>query len=443
MGLGRDEDSVDAEQRSDERDTERPRADTGGLRRPANGWHLVSVFSELGLVQRAATTRLMLGTQTLGRQGEIGCNDPTLSRRHAEISYDGSSARVADLSSRNGLFVNGERVSAKTLSDGDVVRVGSSVWVAEQGRPGLGHHDIGRAIAKGTLPVIIQGETGTGKEILARLIHRESGRKGRFVAVDCASLPTGLAEAELFGHVRGAFSGAAVAREGLFRYANRGTILLDEIADLTPELQAKLLRVLESQTVRPLGAEEEVAIDVRVIAASPVELTTLVAAGRFRRDLYGRLAGRNILVPPLRHRRSDIVPLLLELGREQQATFRLTPEVTENLLTYSWPQNVRELKMFVRRVVEDVPEVTGASGERARYLSREMLEQMAVIPEIADGGSRKPSGVMLKVRRQRRVGKEELESALSDANGNISEAARILGRRRELVYRWKRVYGIN
>lgn len=430
------------DERTANRDTEPPPLAVAKPREigSARRWSLVHVFDHAPL-ERAAARLLAPGGRTFGRSGDIRVADTAVSRTHARLVHRDGQLEITDLSSRNGLFVNGERVTAKTLAAGDVLRMGSNIWIVGDGEPRLPHHARGRAIAKGNLPLIIHGETGTGKEVLARLIHDESGRKGRFVAVDCSSLPTTLAESELFGHRRGAFSGAATSREGLFRHAHEGTILLDEIADLGAELQSKLLRVLESHRVRPLGAEDEVSVDVRVIAASPIDLDSLVSAGRFRRDLFGRLAGRIIQIPPLRRRPDELLPLLAELGREQNTELVFTVEAAEDLLLYPWPQNVRELKMFVRRVVEDVPAEVGTGELPKRCLTREAVAHLQIVRISPDGGrmARFPSIVK---RRQRRVTREALAKALSESGGNVTEAARILGRRRELVHRWKRAYGI-
>jgi transcriptional regulator with GAF, ATPase, and Fis domain len=283
--------------------------------------------------------------------------------------------------------------------------------------------------------VIICGETGTGKEVLARAIHGHSRRQGPFVPVDCTSLSPSLVESELFGHRRGAFSGAAVAREGLFASADGGTILLDEIVDLTLEAQAKLLRVLQTGLVRAVGSDEAVPVDVRVLAASPIPLGEAVRQGRFRLDLHARLAGREVFIPPLRARRGQILRLFGELARENGAELALTQEAAERLLLHGWPQNVRELEMLVKRAVEDI----AVSDDRRQVVTASALGELW-------GGTRSQvQEVRARAsvpKRQARVGREALEAALEAHSWNVSRTAKALGRRREQLHRWMKAYGL-
>jgi two-component system nitrogen regulation response regulator NtrX len=202
--------------------------------------------------------------------------------------------------------------------------------------------------------VLIQGETGAGKERVARALHLASGRAGRFIAINCAAIPATLLESELFGHERGAFTGATVRRLGRFEQAEGGTLLLDEIGDMPLELQAKLLRVLEQREIERLGGGEPVAVDVRVLAATHRDLRQAVAAGQFRQDLYFRLAVFPLRVPPLRERPEDIVPLLRAFAAElggPESTVTVTPEGEAALRAHPFPGNVRELRNFVERLV--------------------------------------------------------------------------------------------
>jgi two-component system response regulator HydG len=217
--------------------------------------------------------------------------------------------------------------------------------------------DVVERVAESPVPVLITGETGTGKGLVARAIHAESRRGGPFVAVNCAALPEALLESELFGHVRGAFTGATASRPGLFAEAGGGTIFLDEVGEMALPLQAKLLRALETSAVRPVGAEKERAVDVRVIAASNRDLREAVRAGTFREDLLYRLDVVTIEVPPLRHRREDILELAEHFigearGRHPDSPVaRLSAEAAGRLTGYLWPGNVRELQHVMERAV--------------------------------------------------------------------------------------------
>ncbi|MBS1241539.1 MAG: putative acetoacetate metabolism regulatory protein AtoC, partial [Gemmatimonadetes bacterium] len=212
-------------------------------------------------------------------------------------------------------------------------------------------------VAPSQATVLITGETGVGKEVIARTIHRYSTRAGhRFVAINCSALAEGLLESELFGHTRGAFTGASAARVGLFREADRGTLFLDEIGDISPGLQARLLRVLQEQEVVPVGAETPIAVDVRVIAATHRDIAAMVREGRFREDLYYRLNVVSIHLPPLRERRQDI-PLLIDhflralAARDLRGPVAIDPEAQAALLAWDWPGNIRELQNVLERAV--------------------------------------------------------------------------------------------
>jgi DNA-binding NtrC family response regulator len=212
-------------------------------------------------------------------------------------------------------------------------------------------------VASSDATILVEGETGTGKELVARAVHEASNRRrGPFVAVDCGALPENLLESELFGHVRGAFTGAANARNGMLLRADGGTLFLDELGRITPTLQARLLRVLEERKVRPLGGDTEKPVDVRVIAASRDDLDAEVAAGRFRPDLLYRLAVVRIMLPALRTRREDIPILTRELLRRRG----LADEAPgggnlDRLIAHSWPGNVRELRNVVDRAIALAP----------------------------------------------------------------------------------------
>jgi two-component system response regulator HydG len=255
--------------------------------------------------------------------------------------------------------------------------------------------DLVRRVAASSAPVLVMGETGTGKELVARAVHAESPRKDApFVAVNCAALPEALLESELFGHIRGAFTGATQARRGLFVEADRGTLLLDEIGDMPLPLQAKLLRVLETGEVRSVGSDAPRKFDIRIVAATNQDLPAAVREGRFRQDLYFRLNVVPIVIPPLRERRED-VPLLLqhflERSRERTPASPVTgfkPSAVKALIEYSWPGNVRELEKLVDRWVitgqaaevdaEDVRGALGDWGDPLEEARRDLLTLAAV-----------------------------------------------------------------
>ncbi|HEY3593339.1 MAG TPA: sigma-54 dependent transcriptional regulator, partial [Polyangiaceae bacterium] len=243
--------------------------------------------------------------------------------------------------------------------------------------------DIIERVADTDVPVLVLGETGTGKGIIARALHTESNRAARsFVAVNCAALPEQLLESELFGHVKGAFTGASASHQGLFGEADGGTLFLDEIGDMSLPLQAKLLHALENRTIRPVGSTREVRVDVRIVAASNKNLRQLAGAQRFRDDLLYRLEVVTVEMPPLRHRPDDIPPLIehfLESAKRQHRSSpveRISEEAMGKLMTYEWRGNVRELSHMVERFVllgrdaevgvRDLPPtVTGQSAEPA------------------------------------------------------------------------------
>jgi two-component system response regulator AtoC len=287
--------------------------------------------------------------------------------------------------------------------------------------------------------VLLTGESGTGKEVLARAIHAQSPRRDEaFVAVNCAAIPETLLESELFGHAKGAFTGADRARRGLFVEADGGTLFLDEIGELPSPLQAKLLRVLQEEEVRPVGESKSRRVDVRVIAATARDLESDVAGGRFREDLFYRLNVVRVQVPPLRERRED-TPLLLDhflarfrdlLGRPVRA---LTDEALEKLLAYRWPGNVRELENVMERAV------ILAEGER---IGLRELPANVVLPE-GSGTREEAAPSDFSLRSARRSAETELiQRALRATGGNRTHAARLLQiSHRALLYKLKE-YGI-
>ena len=293
-------------------------------------------------------------------------------------------------------------------------------------------HTIGR-VAETDVDVLVLGETGTGKELVARSLHQRSSRASkRFVPVDCGAIPKELMESEFFGHEKGAFTGAQGRNLGLLEYANQGTIFLDEIGHLSLALQAKLLRALQERTIRRLGSNRQLDIDVRVVAATSLDLDAEVKAGRFRIDLYYRINVARVDLPPLREREGDI-PLLAErllknyaaeMGRQET---ELSPETLEVLSAYSWPGNIRELQNVLKRTLA-------------------MVRHQTIVPEdlpdpIVAAAGRPPSSSSAGgffAQRERRVGsfeREYLTQLLAQTGGDVSQAARDAQLPRGTLYR--------
>jgi hypothetical protein len=291
---------------------------------------------------------------------------PGLSEDHATVELDAVPGRLRlSAASDEPVYVDGAPCRRATLESGSVIRLGEALLVyrmvveplLEVGGPPAGvsfplhlaQRQVDRsALAPVEWPILLRGPSGAGKEHLARRVHEASGRSGAFIAINCAGLAGPLLAAELFGHVRGAFTGAVSERPGLFRAAQRGTLFLDEIADLPVEVQPMLLRALQERRVRPLGNEVEVPIDVRVVCATHQDLATSVREGRFRADLLSRLDALAVDLAGLSDRREDLLPLLsLFLGHA--LTFET--DVAETLLLAEWPDNVRSLRQFANWVL--------------------------------------------------------------------------------------------
>ncbi|MBS2021673.1 MAG: sigma-54-dependent Fis family transcriptional regulator [Deltaproteobacteria bacterium] len=326
------------------------------------------------LVAAVERARFSLGQQS---SNDLVLDDKTVSRFHCELLLDGGEARVRDLESRNGTWVDGTRVAMAFLRDGARLRVGRTTLVVKLGlevqqavspRTELGAL-VGRSVAMRAAfellekaaptdsTVLLDGETGTGKELAAEALHLLSPRREKpFVVVDCAGIPPNLLETELFGHHKGSFTGATQGRMGAFEEADGGTILLDEIGELPLELQPKLLRVLERKEIRRIGTNQMTRLDVRVIAATHRDLRAAVNRGTCRADLYFRLSVVRITLPPLRERLEDL-PLLVErllsrLGAPEPVIDALMkPDFLAGLALQSWPGNVRELRNFLERCV--------------------------------------------------------------------------------------------
>jgi DNA-binding NtrC family response regulator len=386
---------------------------------------------------------------------DLVIDEPTVSRFHCEIQVDARGTRVRDLDSKNGTLLDGTKVIEGFLRGGSLLRLGRSTLrfelalernrlpLSEKSAFGslVGDSPAMRVVfalleraAKSDATVLIQGETGTGKEGTAEAIHDESQRqKGPFVVLDCSAIPENLLESELFGHEKGSFTGAANRRIGAFEEASGGTIFLDEIGELPLDLQPKLLRVLESREVRRVGGNAVVPVDVRVIAATNRDLRAEVNAGRFRSDVYYRLAVVKIQLPPLRSRPEDI-PLLAEtmlrsLGADAATQKSLTtPEFIAALQRAAWPGNVRELRNYLERCM----------------VFQQPLPLSEATPPAETAAKIDPTLSYAEARRQSLEDFERryVEALVAFHKGKVSQAARAAGMARVYLYRLMQRHGI-
>ncbi|MET0595109.1 MAG: sigma 54-interacting transcriptional regulator [Polyangiaceae bacterium] len=319
-------------------------------------------------VDGSTPSRVLVGKSAVC---QLVLKDPKVSRRHLALDVAGEALRLVDLESTNGTFVSGCRlIELLVEGNGELVRVGDSVLRVTRKAPAVvalpTADSFGRVVgasaemrrlyplcerlAGSDVPLVIEGETGTGKELLAESLHEKSARaNGPFVVFDCTAVPPNLIEATLFGHERGAFTGAVAANKGLFQEANGGTLLIDEVGDLDIALQPKLLRAIERSEVRPLGGTRWINVDVRVMAATRRDLDKEILAGRFRDDLFYRLAVARIELPPLRQRRGDIAMLARHFWERLGGEGQLPYDFLVRLESHAWPGNIRELHNAVAR----------------------------------------------------------------------------------------------
>jgi DNA-binding NtrC family response regulator len=406
------------------------------------------------------------GARWEGEQGSIGTahdnalvlSDETVSRYHVRVAAAADGARVSDLGSTNGTFLGGVRLEACIVPSGTQLRLGQTTLAISHGVPATVElHDedtLGalrgqtqgmrrlmkqiRRAAQSNVAVLLIGESGTGKELLARAVHDGSPRsEGPFVTVDCGAITPTLVASELFGHEKGAFTGATQAKRGAFEDADGGTIFLDEIGELPAELQTMLLGALERRRFCRVGGRKEVSVDVRVVAATNRDLRKDVNSGAFRLDLYYRLAVLSFEVPPLRERASDI-PLLIEhFAREEgctQALTELIPEETlARLLRHPWPGNVRELRNYVQAAIamgEPIELGSDASGAAPEELERALAPLLG--RPYADARNR-----LLNAFERKYV-----EHLLQANHGNVAQAAREAGMARSHLNELLRRHGI-
>ena len=390
--------------------------------------------------------KLTIGRQVMDAPRMLELHDPMVSRTHVTLApapHD-AGVLVTDLQSSNGVFVDGKRVHEATVKDGAVVRVGHTVLLVQQGPRGRNPEALGMVgrspalhelrelvlrVGPSRLPVMVLGPTGSGKELVAQALHKESGRSGQFVAINCAALPATLVESLLFGHRKGAFTSAGTDHEGAFQRAHKGTLFLDEIGDMPQEVQPKVLRALESAEILPLGASRPIQVDVRVVVATHVQLQHAVTAGHFREDLLARLQGIVLDTPPLHRRRDDILLLLRWFLPPSHRHVPLAPDAAEALLIHGWPRNVRELQKLAERLPVLHPDAS------AWDLS--MLDEEMQAP-LRDRGSPQQPRLELNGPPDR----DALVELLQTHGGNVSALAAAVGRNRKQVYRWMDQHGL-
>jgi len=416
----------------------------GGARYSLSGLDAITI----GRGQARSASRISEGgSRTLA----LHLPSATVSKAHARLVRKGDGWLIEDFGSKNGCCINGERVARAPVQDGDFIEAGSVVLRYRAALPASpdepldldstsffpeipGYASLEPTIATGVaalarvarLPIttLLLGETGTGKEVLAKGIHALSSRRGPFVAVNCGALPSSLLESQLFGHVRGAFTGAQRDEPGFIRSAEGGTLFLDEIGDMPLHAQAALLRVLQEREVVPVGGARPVPVDVRVIAATNQPLDTLCLEGEFRTDLLARISGYQHTLPPLRERIEDIGLLIGELLRRANIPgakeARLSVRVARRLLSHAWPLNVREL--------ENALTVAAA-------LANGRMVELSHLPESITRApaQRSPSGELSSSPGELR---EQLVSLLRKHQGNVSSVARVTGKSRMQIHRW-------
>lgn len=380
---------------------------------------------------------------------QLRLEDPYMSSHHATLRVSrAGGVVVSDEGSKNGTWVDGVSVERAWARPGAVLRFGRmSVRVlCEPSSESAGREPapesavVGRStafrdllrtlerVARLRSPVLLRGETGTGKELAARVIHRASERRIHpFVGINCGAIPESLAESELFGHVRGAFTGAHRDRLGAFGRANRGTLLLDEVAELPPLIQAKLLRVLETGRVLPVGAEQELPVDVRIVAATHRDLEAMVDVGGLREDLYHRLGVLTVCLPPLRERTEDIPVLLRHFARRATLELGYPIELTESAIEaaqhYPWPGNIRALRNAVLR---------------AGALCDGPIDAHTLVPDAVAPPSQVPPGCLVIPRGPWVRMRHSLLEQVVAAEGSIRRAARVLGIPRTTLSNWIR-----
>lgn len=429
----------------------------GGLRMSLKGVDRVSIGR--------GTARGSQRSQVDGRCVlRVDVADDRMSREHLCLDRFGGSWLLTDLKSSNGSFVDGARVSNAPVTEETVIGVGRTIFLfrehvvpAEMTDKDLDYADISRIdvglrtlspllaiefgrvmrFASTEIDILVLGETGTGKELVARAVHTASGRNGEFVAVNCGALTDTLVESQLFGHQKGAFSGATENQPGLIRSADKGTLFLDEIGDLPMNSQAAFLRVLQERSVMPVGGTRAIPFDAKLVAATHCPLDEMVAGGEFRADLLARIRGFVLRLPALSNRLEDmggiIAAVLAAKGKGEGARISLSAATT--IFRYPWPQNIRELGRTI-----DISSVLAGDGELKHEHLPEYLREAPVIassPRAASVSEASPaeSGEFGR--------KERLISLLRKHEGNISAVARDMDKARNQIQRWIKRYDID
>jgi transcriptional regulator with PAS, ATPase and Fis domain len=407
---------------------------------------------EQGLFLDVAGTPVRIGTSL---DNDIVLTDDTVSRHHCEIEPTSQGIRVRDVGSTNGIFAAGARVFDALLLAPANVLVGETTLsitpldetvdreqatvdrfgdlLGKSSRMRELFADLER-IAASDVTLLIEGETGTGKDLVAESVHRASPRAERpYVVFDCGAVAPSLVESELFGHERGAFTGAVSTRQGVFEQAEKGTLFLDELGELPKDLQPKLLRVLEKREVRRVGAAKNIPVDVRVIAATNRSIVSEVKRGSFRQDLYYRLSAAHVTVPPLRDRMEDL-PMLVEhflsLERPPRSASSITQDIWDMLLAHRWPGNVRELRNTVQRLLVTPGRVLASMAQNA-----DAVEERA------------PNMELTPLRVARRDASDEfelryLQTVLERTGGNVTRAAAIAEVSRQMIQKLMRKHGL-
>ncbi len=419
-------------------------------------WDLTDVDEVI--VARAAQRTFERRAVSGARQLVIGVPDKWLSSLHARLLGGADGWTLQDAGSTNGSAINGNPVTRALLHDGDVVELGHTLFVFRAAIPTPSgtardlvltssdddaafrtthpmlerEYETLRRLARSDVSVILFGETGTGKELLARALHALSGREGRFVAVNCGALPVDLVETQLFGHMRGAFTGAIRDEPGMVRTAHGGTLLLDEVDELAPGAQVALLRFLQEKQVLPVGSARAVQVDVRVIAATQAALSDLAERGAFRPDLLARLDGFAYTLRPLRDRREDLGTCLASILQKQQSTqsiTRVSVAAARALLGYDWPRNIRELEQCLMRCA--------SLAEGGELRSRDLP------PAIAAPRSPFAAAPKQQWSAEDAALRIQLIELLQVHRGNVTDVARAVGKARMQVHRWLRKFGID